>query len=558
MTYPHLMGKPIKVDKKYIFVSGGVCSSLGKGIATASLGSLLEAHGIKIAIVKIDPYINVTAGSMNPFQHGEVYVTDDGAETDLDLGNYARFTVAPLDSRNSITTGQIYMEVIEGERSGRYLGETVQVIPHITDCIIERIREVGARDVEIVLVEIGGTVGDIESIPFVEAARQMIQESSQSVISIHLTLIPLISNDELKTKPTQHSVKELREIGVQPDILMCRAPHILPLELRKKIALFTNVAVEDVISAPDVEESVYEVPLIFYQQRLDKVVLNKLGLKSPTIDLSNWERIVNIHRSATATVTIAMVGKYIDHSDSYKSVEESLWHGALASNARLNLVRIESTKLVDFEDCAKMLKECSGIILPGGFGQRGVEEMIHTVRYARINNVPFFGICMGMQIMAIEFARNVLGLEDANSAEMDPTCTHPVTTLVNKQHDTPLGGIMRLGREHITLQKDTLIHSIYNTLKIEERHRHRYEIVSDLIPSFHESGMRVSAYSTQAHLVEALEWSEHRWGLGIQFHPEFLSRPHTPHPLFRSFIANALHLQNTPTSKSDIASVAYP
>ncbi len=533
------------MGKKYIFISGGVCSSLGKGIATASLGSLLEARGIKIAIIKIDPYINVTAGSMNPFQHGEVYVTDDGAETDLDLGNYARFTVAPLDRRNSITTGQIYLDVIEGERQGRYLGETVQIIPHITDCIIDHIREVGGAEVEMVLVEIGGTVGDIESFPFIEATRQMIQENPKQVLSIHLTLVPQIANAEIKTKPTQHSVKELREIGVQPDILICRVPHILPLELRKKIALFTNVSVEDVISDPDVQETIYEVPLIFHQQHLDSIVLNKFGLPIPAINISNWEKIVHIQQSSTREVVIAIVGKYIDHSDSYKSVEESLGHGALASKAHLKLIRIESNKLEGSHNCAEVFQDCTAIILPGGFGARGVEGMINTVQYAREHNIPFFGICMGMQIMATEFARNVLGLKNANSIEVEKDCKYPTTTLVAERKELPLKGDMRLGREAITVDRDTLLYEIYQTREIEERHRHRYEIVLEYVPQFAQKGMIVSARSKGEHLVEALEWKGHPWGIGIQFHPEFLSSPQLPHPLFRSFIAQALHIQDT-------------
>ena len=532
------------MDKKYIFISGGVCSSLGKGIATASLGSLLEARGIKIAIIKIDPYINVTAGSMNPFQHGEVYVTNDGAETDLDLGNYARFTVAPLDRRNSITTGQIYLDVIEGERSGRYLGETVQVIPHITDCIIGHIQEVGSPEVEIVLIEIGGTVGDIESFPFIEAARQMIQENPGQVLSIHLTLVPQIANDEIKTKPTQHSVKELREIGVQPNILICRVPHILSLELRKKIALFTNVSVKDVISAPNVSETIYEVPLVFHQQHLDSIVLTKFGLPLPAIDISNWEKIVHIHRSSTSEVVIAMVGKYIDHSDSYKSVEESLRHGALASQTRLKLMRIESNRLERSHNCAEIFQGCTAIILPGGFGARGVEGMINTVQYAREHRIPFLGICMGMQIMATEFVRNVLGLENANSIEVEKNCKYPTTMLVAERKGLPLKGDMRLGRESITVERGTLLHEIYHTHEIEERHRHRYEIVLEYVSQFAERGMIVSARSKEGHLVEALEWNEHPWGIGIQFHPEFLSRPQMPHPLFCSFVAQALHIQD--------------
>ena len=542
------------MDKKYIFVSGGVCSSLGKGVATASLGSLLEARGIKIAIIKIDPYINVDAGSMNPFQHGEIYVTDDGAETDLDLGNYARFTVAPLNRDNSITTGQIYSDVIRGERSGRYLGETVQVIPHITDCIIERIRRVGAPDVSVVLVEIGGTVGDIESVPFIEAARQMIQQSPRSAISVHLTLIPQISNDELKTKPTQHSVKELREIGIQPDILICRAPHTLSLELRKKIALFTNVMVEDVISAPDVDTTVYEVPLNFYEQRLDSIAMGKLEVPVPSINLENWQTLLHNFQSASEKVVIAMVGKYIDHSDSYKSIEESLLHGALAAGVRLELIRIESEDLTDADRCHTILHECQGLILPGGFGDRGVEGMIRATRYARENTMPFFGICMGMQVMAVEFARSVLGMNGAHSVEMDRESPHPVTTLVAAGEEIPLEGKMRLGRETIEVLPNTLLYRVCGTHRIGERHRHRYEITPALIPQFSRAGMVVSAYSEGQKLVEALEWGNHPWGMGVQFHPEFLSRPHDPHPLFVDFIRSALAPTIPPRTNVSIAS----
>jgi CTP synthase len=529
--------------KKYIFVTGGVCSSLGKGIAAASIGCLLGSRGYRIRMVKIDPYINVDAGTMSPYQHGEVYVTDDGAETDLDLGNYARFTASPLSRANSITTGQIYQEVIQKEREGRYLGRTVQVIPHITDRIKQRIASVGDDpDTDVTIIEIGGTVGDIESIPFLEAARQMIHEHGRrNALSVHLTLVPEVSGGELKTKPTQHSVKEMMEIGIQPDILLCRSPRPLDDELRRKISSFTNVEFEAVVSAYDIKSTIYEIPLIYQQQKLDAIVLQKLDLPPGESDMDAWRRIVKTFTETEKKVRIAVVGKYIDLGDSYKSVDEALYHGGFANEARVELVKIDSEKLEKESDLAAVFDGVDGILVPGGFGQRGILGMVTAARWAREHGIPCFGICLGLQIMVIEFARNVLLLEDADSTEFAPSCGSPVVVLLEEQIDVKnYGGTMRLGRSESLLVPGTKLPEIYGSRSIFERHRHRYEVSNRFRPLLEEAGMKVAGVTPDGELVECMEWSGHPWGIGVQFHPEFLSTPVKAHPLFASFIAAAI------------------
>ena len=527
---------------KYVFVTGGVCSSLGKGVVAASLGSLLESRNFSVQMIKVDPYINVDAGTMNPYQHGEVYVTDDGTETDLDIGNYARFTHSPLSHANSITTGQVYQEVIHDERQGNYLGRTVQVIPHITNKIKQRIRAVGDNGVsDVTIVEIGGTVGDIESYPFLEAVRQLIHELGKgNAVAVHLTLVPEVSNGERKTKPTQHSVKELREIGIQPDILMCRTPSPLSDELRNKIALFTNVDEGAVISAYDFHHTIYEVPIIYHKQKLDAVVMSRLGLKSHKADISSWKNVVYVLTKAKHCVTILIVGKYTQLNDAYKSIDEALIHGGVANECRVELVKIEAEELEAESNVEKVFSNVSGILVPGGFGDRGVAGMIKTVQYAREHAIPFFGICMGMQIMVIEYARNVLGYADANNTEFAEDCTHPVISLLADQVDVKTyGGTMRLGRSASRLFRSTKICDIYKTEIIYERHRHRYEVSNKYRQLLNDAGLTISGVTQDYSLVEAVEWEAHPWGIGVQFHPEFQSRPVQAHPLFSSFIAAA-------------------
>ncbi len=529
--------------KKYVFVTGGVCSSLGKGIAAASLGSLLEYRGLNVRMIKIDPYINVDAGTMSPYQHGEVYVTDDGAETDLDLGNYARFTNSPLSKDNSITTGQIYQEVIKREREGHYLGRTVQVIPHITDRIKKRILNVGEQeDVDVTIVEIGGTVGDIESFPFLEAARQMIHEyGHKNVIAVHLTLVPEVAGGELKTKPTQHSVKEMREIGIQPDVLLCRAPVILDDELRRKIALFTNVEFEAVFSAYDVSRTIYEIPLMFESQHLDDIVLEKLSMEAPAAKVEAWEGVVEIFSRADRTARIAVVGKYIDLNDSYKSVDEALYHGGVANGVRVELVKIDSEKLEKEQNFDQVFAGIDGILVPGGFGSRGIQGMIDTARYAREKGIPYFGICLGMQVMVIEYARSVLDLPEANSSEFAPETPDPVIVLLEEQINVKnYGGTMRLGANPSKLLPGSKIRDIYEADVISERHRHRYEVSNVYRERIHNAGLSVTAVTSDDSLVESVEWNRHPWGLGVQYHPEFKSKPVAAHPLFNSFIAASL------------------
>ena len=533
--------------KKYIFVTGGVCSSLGKGIAAASLGSLLELRNLRIRMAKIDPYINVDAGTMSPYQHGEVYVTDDGAETDLDLGNYARFTSSPLSRASSITTGQIYQEVIQREREGRYLGRTVQVIPHITDRIKQRILAVGEHpEVDVTIVEIGGTVGDIESIPYLEAARQMIHElGHENVLSVHLTLIPDVAGGtELKTKPTQHSVKELRAIGVQPDILLCRAPRMLDDDMRRKIALFTNVPFEAVISAYDVESTIYEIPLIFARQELDVIVLERLGLEYGECDLSAWEHVIDVFRQHDRRVRIGVVGKYIELNDSYKSVDEALYHGGIANGYRVDLVKLDSEQLEKMgsdEEVADALSDIDGILVPGGFGSRGIEGMVRAARFARENGVPYFGICLGLQVMVIEYARSVLGLDQADSTEFRPDGPHPVVSLLEEQVDVrAYGGTMRLGASDSHLLAGSLVRETYGEPVVRERHRHRYEVSNRYRQSLEEAGLLVTGVTPDHSLVESVQWDDHPWGVGVQFHPEFKSKPTAAHPLFAGFVRHSI------------------
>jgi CTP synthase len=497
-------------------------------------------------MAKIDPYINVDAGTMSPYQHGEVYVTDDGAETDLDLGNYARFTESPLSRANSITTGQVYQDVIQREREGRYLGRTVQVIPHITDRIKQRVLAVGEHpEVDVTIVEVGGTVGDIESVPFLEAARQMMHElGHENVLSVHLTLIPQVAGGELKTKPTQHSVKELRAIGIQPDILLCRAPRELDDDMRRKIALFTNVPFEAVISAYDVGSTIYEIPLIFSRQGLDTIALERLGLEYREPDLSQWEHVVDVFQQSERTVRIAVVGKYIELGDSYKSVDEALYHGGIANDYKVELVKVDSETLEHMEtddDVAEAFRHIDGILIPGGFGSRGIEGMVRAARYARENDVPYFGICLGLQVMVIEYARDVLGLEQADSTEFNPEASHPVVSLLEEQVDVRnYGGTMRLGASDSHLVAGSLIRDIYGEPVIEERHRHRYEVSNRYRQMLEEAGLLVTGVTPDHSLVESLQWDNHSWGMGVQFHPEFKSKPTHAHPLFAAFVKQSI------------------
>ena len=524
---------------KFIFVTGGVLSSLGKGLASASIGYLLEARGFRVTILKLDPYINVDPGTMSPFQHGEVFVTDDGAETDLDLGHYERFTSARLTRDNNSTTGKIYQAVIEKERRGDYLGKTVQVIPHITNEIKATIKKL-ADDVDFVIVEIGGTVGDIESLPFLEAIRQMRNDvEKDNCIFVHLTLVPFIeTSGELKTKPTQHSVRELRAIGIQPDILLCRTDRLLSRTIKSKIALFCNIPAEAVITAKDVE-TIYEVPLVLHDEGLDEMIVKLLKLTDQTSDLTSWAEMVSVIQNSQVEVTIGIVGKYIEYEDSYKSLSESLRHGGYPDRVRVKLVWIESEGLAG-DDWESKLQELDGILVPGGFGPRGIEGMIRAIRYARVNKVPFFGICLGMQCAVIEFARNVCGL-DANSSEFDPSSTHRVIYKLRELLGVEeLGGTMRLGAYPCILDEESLACRIYGEKEISERHRHRYEFNREYEEILASYGLRVAGNSPDKNFVEIVEVQEHPWFLACQFHPEFKSKPLRPHPLFVSFIKAAV------------------
>ncbi len=529
--------------KKLIFVTGGVCSSLGKGVAASSIGALMEARGLSVRMLKIDPYLNVDAGTMSPYQHGEVYVTDDGAETDLDLGNYGRFTNSPLSKANSITTGQVYQAVINKEREGRFLGRTVQVIPHVTDEIKSRILAVGKDpEVDITIVEVGGTVGDMESIPFLEAARQLIHEyGRQNAVSVHVTLIPTVSGGELKTKPTQHAVKELQEVGIQPDVLVLRAGEPVDEGMRRKIAGFTNVEFEGVVSAHDVPTTIYEIPLLFHEQGLDAFLLRKMGVESRHADLKAWKEVVRKFREPKARARIGVVGKYMELHDAYKSVWEALYHGAIANEAAVEIVKIDSSRLEGPAAEAgidELLSGVDGILVPGGFGERGIDGMVRAARWAREKGKPYFGICLGMQIMVIEAARNLLGWADAHSAEFNPDSPHPVVGLLEDQVDVKnYGGTMRLGKSDSVLKEGSLIRAVYGAERVSERHRHRYEFSNAYRAEIEKAGLSISALTPDGGLVEACEWPGHPWALGVQFHPEFKSRPVAAAPIFKSFVA---------------------
>ncbi|MBK6798092.1 MAG: CTP synthase [Acidobacteria bacterium] len=525
---------------KYIFVTGGVVSGLGKGIAAASIGALLEARGLRVTLQKFDPYINVDPGTMSPFQHGEVYVTDDGAETDLDLGHYERFTNARLTQANNWTTGRIYLSVIEKERRGDYLGKTIQVIPHITNEIKDAIRSI-SEGVDVVIVEIGGTVGDIESLPFLEAIRQMANEVGRhNAIFVHLTLVPYIAvSGELKSKPTQHSVKDLLAIGIQPDILICRCDREIPGEMKAKISLFCNVSEDAVITAPDVK-SVYEIPLVLNREGLDQMIVDRLRLPLGDTDLRKWTTLINRIHGARTTVTIGIVGKYVELEDSYKSLNEALLHGGFANNLRVKFKWVESEDLMTDERWEDQLHDVDAILVPGGFGKRGITGMIRAIGYARREKKPFFGICLGMQCAAIEYARNVCGIEDADSTEFSPDNPNPV---IFKLRDLlgveNLGGTMRLGAYPCELKENSLARSIYQGPLIHERHRHRYEFNPAFEDRLAENGLIFSGKSPDGKFVEMLELADHPWFLGCQFHPELKSKPLQPHPLFASFILAA-------------------
>ncbi len=524
---------------KYIFVTGGVVSSLGKGIAAASIGCLLESRGLRVTLQKFDPYLNVDPGTMSPFQHGEVFVTDDGAETDLDLGHYERFTHAKLTQSNNLTSGRIYEQIIHRERRGDYLGKTVQVIPHVTNEIKAAARKVAA-DVDVVIVEIGGTVGDIESLPFLEAIRQLRHELGRdNTAFVHVTLVPWIAAaQELKTKPTQHSVKELRAIGIQPDMLLCRSERTLPHDMKEKIALFCDVDVEAVITATDVS-SVYEVPLVFAEQGVDEILLRLLRWEAKPRDLSRWTGMLERMHNPEDEVDIGLVGKYVEYEDSYKSLKEALMHGGLAHRLKVNIHWIESENM-SWPDCVRDLEKFDGILVPGGFGRRGVEGMITAIRYAREHKVPYFGICLGMQTMVIEFARNVCGLENANSTEFDPaTPDRVIYKLRELKGVDELGGTMRLGAYPCLLAPGSFAERAYGVPEISERHRHRYEFNREYEKILTSGGLRIAGQTPDTVYVEICEIPDHPWFLGCQFHPEFKSKPLEPHPLFAAFIGAA-------------------
>ena len=525
---------------KYIFVTGGVVSSLGKGIAAASLGRLLVERGFRVTMMKLDPYLNVDPGTMSPFQHGEVFVTDDGAETDLDLGHYERFLDRPLSQANNITTGRIYLNVITKERRGEYLGSTVQVIPHITDEIKGAVKRIAPGN-DVVLVEVGGTVGDIESLPFLEAIRQFRREvGKENALFVHLTLVPYIAAaGEVKTKPTQHSVRELMEIGIQPDFLICRSEKPLQDDVKRKIALFCNVDFGAVIESPDVP-TIYEIPLSFEQQGFAERVMERLRLTAPTPDLTNWRTMVQHITKPHTRVKICVVGKYTDYIDSYKSVQEALIHGGIANDVGVDLAWTSSDLFTSPERAREILSNYHGLLVPGGFGVRGVEGMVEAIRAARELSIPFFGICLGMQVAIIEFARNVLGLEDSHSSEFAPECSDPVISLMDSQRDvTDMGGTMRLGAYPCRLQRGSKAAEVYGQPEVSERHRHRYEVSNRYRDTLIEHGMRLSGLSPDDSLVEMVELPAHPYFIGCQFHPELQSRPLRPHPLFAGFVAAA-------------------
>ncbi|MEJ2690487.1 MAG: CTP synthase [Deltaproteobacteria bacterium] len=536
---------------KFIFITGGVLSSLGKGLAAAAIGALLESRGLTITFQKLDPYINVDPGTMNPFQHGEVYVTDDGAETDLDLGHYERYTSAIMGQKNNYTSGRIYHTVITKERKGEYLGGTVQVIPHVTDEIKKAIWQLDG-DVDVAIIEIGGTIGDIEGLPFIEAIRQFRNDvGRQNSIFIHVTLVPYIkAAGEVKTKPTQHSVKELLAIGIQPDILLCRTEMPLPKELKAKIGLFCNVSTDEVITAQDVD-NIYEVPLRFHEEGLDNKILELLNIWTGAPRLKPWQELVYKLKNPNRTVLIGIIGKYVDLKESYKSLHEALVHGGVANDARVELKYVSADELEE-GNAAKLLEGCHGVLVPGGFGKRGVLGKIKAVTHAREKKIPFLGICLGMQLAVVEFSRNIAGMQDANSTEFDRSTTHPVIYLMKEWFDyrtnqmqtrdelSEMGGTLRLGAYPCVLTKGTFAHKAYKTEEIEERHRHRFEFNPAFRSQLEESGLIVSGTSPDNSLVEIVELPDHPWFLGCQFHPEFKSKPMRPHPLFREFIKAAI------------------
>ncbi|EGI78626.1 CTP synthase [Hylemonella gracilis] len=545
---------------KFVFVTGGVVSSLGKGIASASLAAILESRGLKVTLIKLDPYLNVDPGTMSPFQHGEVFVTDDGAETDLDLGHYERFIETRMKRSNNFTTGQIYKSVLEKERRGDYLGKTVQVIPHVTNEIQEYVKRgagMGTPDaVDVAIVEVGGTVGDIESLPFLEAVRQLsLRLGPNNAAFVHLTYVPWIAAaGELKTKPTQHTVQKLREIGIQPDALLCRADRAIPDDEREKISLFTNVPHWGVISMPDVD-TIYKVPRVLHEQGLDGLICDKLRINTPPANLKRWDALVREVEHPQGEVTIAMVGKYVDLSDSYKSVNEALRHAGMKNHVRVKIEHVDSETISD--DTVGQLAKYDAILVPGGFGKRGIEGKICTARYAREHKVPYLGICLGMQVATIEFARHVAGLKDANSTEFEPGCAHPVIALITEWKDadgtikkrdanSDLGGTMRLGAQSSDVVKGTLAHSIYGDV-VTERHRHRYEANVNYLDTLRDKGLVISALTQREHLTEIVELPQatHPWFVGVQFHPEFKSTPWNGHPLFNSFVKAALSRQGS-------------
>jgi len=553
---------------KYIFVTGGVLSSLGKGIAASAIGALLEARGLKVTIQKLDPYINVDPGTLSPFQHGEVFVTDDGAETDLDLGHYERFTSTRMSQKNNFTTGKIYYNVLLKERRGDYLGETVQVVPHITDEIKNAIKA-ASEDYDVVIVEIGGTIGDIESLPFLEAIRQFRYDAGrENVIYVHLTLVPYISTaGELKSKPTQHSVRELRAIGIQPDILICRTDRALSQSVKKKIALHCNLDIEAVIAAVDVK-SIYEVPVVLHEEGIDSLVVKRLSLKTKELDLSTWVRVIKKLREPQDTVTIAIVGKYVGLKDSYKSLIESLIHGGIANNVKVDITWVDAEE-IEKSGADRYLNEVEGILVPGGFGERGIEGKIEAVRYARTKKIPYLGICLGMQCAVIEFSRNVCKMKEANSTEFDKETPYPVIYLIEEWYDfrnrtvqrrdlnSDKGGTMRLGAYPCVLEEGTKASKAYGVNEIIERHRHRYEFNNQYRDVMVRNGLTISGMSPDKQLVEIIEIDDHPWFFGCQFHPEFKSRPLDPHPVFKAFIGAAfkekkLLFQNTPNEKMEV------
>jgi CTP synthase len=533
---------------QFIFITGGVVSSLGKGIAAASLGAILEARGLKVTLIKLDPYINVDPGTMSPFQHGEVYVTHDGAETDLDLGHYERFIRTTMTRMNNFTSGRIYENVIKKERRGEYLGSTVQVIPHITNEIKKCIK-LGAENVDVALVEIGGTVGDIESLPFLESIRQIRMElGAKNTLFVHLTLVPYIATSgETKTKPTQHSVKELRSIGIQPDFLICRSEQALSEHDREKIALFSNVEKKAVISLPDAK-SIYQIPMILKEEGLDEAVIERLGIQAKPADLSDWQKVVDAQFSPKKHTKIAIVGKYTELSDAYKSINESLLHAGIETKTKVEVIYLDADRITD--EGTQLLKDAQGILIPGGFGHRGIEGKIKAIQFARENNIPFFGICLGMQTAVIEFARNVVGLVGANSTEFDKETPYPVIGLIQewknsegtieqRNENTDLGGTMRLGAYYCEVQPKTLAHQIYQKDKIVERHRHRYEVNENYVADLEKHGLVISGRAADSTLVEMIELPSHPFYIACQFHPEFLSTPRNPHPVFVNFVKAA-------------------